>query len=101
MKCLEAMKQTHDTRSLLLEEGSGAMTEASTSECEDRLVELNRKLGNVAIDLPLERLQSLMDSETHQSFLLKEMAWMSTDFEVERNLQCLLPLLPVLRTQSY
>mmetsp|Transcript_20713 Transcript_20713/g.61791 ORF Transcript_20713/g.61791 Transcript_20713/m.61791 type:complete len:1556 (-) Transcript_20713:252-4919(-) len=84
MKCLEAMKQTHDTRSLLLEEGSGAMTEASTSECEDRLVELNRKLGNVAIDLPLERLQSLMDSETHQSFLLKEMAWMSTDFEVER-----------------
>lgn len=79
------MKQNHETRSLLLEEGSGAVTEASTRECEDRLVELNRKLDSVAINLPLERLQSPMESETYQSFLLKEMAWMSADFEVERD----------------
>ena len=74
-------------RSAVLEEGSGADVEASTAECQERLFELERMLNLVRPDAPLEAQEIPTRLETHRDFLLKEMAWMAADFEVERMMQ--------------
>ena len=76
-------------RSSLLEDGGGASSEASPCECEERLKELKNRLEVVALDPPLEALQMPPTLETHGDFLLKEMAWMAADFEVESEGQSL------------
>lgn len=75
-------------RSSLLEEGTGAATEASTHECEERFLELQRMIRTVALEIPLEPFDSPPKLETHRDFLLKEMSWMAADFEVERQFRC-------------
>lgn len=77
-------------RSSLLEDGGGASSEASPCECEERLKELKNRLEVVALDPPLEALQIPPTLETHGDFLLKEMAWMAADFEVERKRHAIL-----------
>lgn len=71
-------------KSSLLEEGSGAPTTASACDCKERVLELQRKLDVVAYDPPLETVKPASILETHREFLLKEMAWMAADFDVER-----------------
>jgi hypothetical protein len=48
-------------------------------------LELQRKLDVLAFDSPVETQEPSSTLETHRDFLLKEMAWMAADFEVERN----------------
>lgn len=76
--------------SAILEEGSGAEVEASTDECQDRLSELQRLLKVVTLDEKLEARENPLRLETHHDFLLKEMAWMAADFEVERKRHAIL-----------
>lgn len=73
--------------SAVLEEGSGADVEASAAECQERLLEIERMLNLVRLDSPLEPQEIPPRLETHRDFLLKEMAWMAADFEVERTTQ--------------
>ena len=70
-------------RSTLLEEGGGAETQTSMSECTERIFELQRLLGVVTLEVPLESPDTPPKLETHRDYLLKEMAWMAADFEVE------------------
>ena len=74
-------------RSTLLEEGGGAETEASMGECTERLFELQRLLGVVTLEVPLEHPETPPKLDTHRDYLLKEMAWMAADFEMERELR--------------
>ena len=74
-------------RSTLLEEGGGAETEASMGEYTERLFELQRLLGVVTLEVPLEHPKITPKLETHRDYLLKEMAWMAADFEMERQLR--------------
>jgi len=71
-------------RSTLLEEGGGAETQTSMNECTERIFELQRLLGVVTLEVPLESPDTPPKLETHRDYLLKEMAWMAADFEVER-----------------
>tara|TARA_B100000475_G_scaffold66639_1_gene47390 strand:+ start:80 stop:340 length:261 start_codon:yes stop_codon:yes gene_type:complete len=85
---LQGDAEASGMHSAILEEGSGAEVEASTDECQDRLSELQRLLKVVTLDEKLEARESPLRLETHHDFLLKEMAWMAADFEVERELRC-------------
>ena len=71
-------------RSALVEDGEGADIEDTVEEVDERRDALLERLKTLEAQLPPHPPALVARVETHRDVLLKELMWMSVDFEAER-----------------